>query len=197
MEKMDKRKIKYINKAIEVLKQDGLRLSLEEIATKMGVSKKTLYNHFSSKDDLLKYCIQQISADLREAFSGTESPNHTAIENIKSNFERLNETFTHLSPIFFHDIMILNPNQAMAEHVMGAELFQQKIIDNLRQGVKEGLYLKNLDIDFVSKYISHSIFGYYIKNIINNNTSLPINYFSVVVDYHLRSIVTEKGRKQL
>jgi len=48
------RKKDYINKAISVFKQAGLRLSLEEVAGKMGITKKTIYNHFSSKDELLK-----------------------------------------------------------------------------------------------------------------------------------------------
>ena len=47
------RKKQYIGKAIEILKQEGFRLSLDEMATKMGITKKTLYNNFSSKDELL------------------------------------------------------------------------------------------------------------------------------------------------
>ena len=59
------RKKQYIGKAIEILKQEGFRLSLDEMATKMGITKKTLYNNFSSKDELLKECVQAISEDFK------------------------------------------------------------------------------------------------------------------------------------
>ena len=46
------RKDKYVSKAIDILKQEGFLLSLDEMAARMGVTKKTLYNNFSSKEEL-------------------------------------------------------------------------------------------------------------------------------------------------
>lgn len=50
------RKDKYVAKAISILKQEGFRLSLDEMATKMGITKKTLYNNFSSKEEPRSAC---------------------------------------------------------------------------------------------------------------------------------------------
>ncbi len=194
---LNTRKKDYINKAISVFKQAGLRLSLEEVAGKMGITKKTIYNHFSSKDELLKECISSISSDMQKAMSGLNDKSNSAIENLRNSFLQINHFFTVLSPIFFYDIMRLNPNHAMSEHLVGYDLFQQKMEANLKQGIKEGVYLKDLDVEFISRYIAYSVFGFYINGLINHNPYITKSYFEDTIEYHLRAIVSEKGKKLL
>ncbi len=191
------RKKKYTVRAISVFKQDGLRLALEEVAGKMGITKKTLYNHFSSKDELLKECILSISSDMQKAITGLDDTARTAIENLRISFFNLNLFFTELSPVFFYDIMRLNPNQATAEHFTGSELFRKKMEANLRQGINESNYRKDLDVEFISRYISYSVFGFYINSVINRNPHIPESYFEDITEYNLRAIVSEKGKQLL
>ncbi|MDD2287089.1 MAG: TetR/AcrR family transcriptional regulator [Paludibacter sp.] len=195
--KVNKFKRKYTGKAISVFKQYGLRLSLEEVASKMGITKKTLYNHFASKDELLKDCIQSISVDFQEAISGLDDRTNSAIENLRIGFVRITDYFTELSPVFFFDIMHLDPNQAMSEHLIGSKLFQHKIEANLKQGIDEGFYRGDLDTDFISRQLAYSIFGFYINNIINNNIMLSQSYFNDIIEFNLRALVSEKGMEFL
>jgi len=191
------RKKKYTSKAIAIFKQDGLRLSLEEVAGKMGMTKKTLYNHFSSKDELLKECIRSISYDFQKALSVLDSKEYPAIQNLRKGFMQINSLFTELSPMFFYDLMRLNPNQATSEHLIGSGLFKQKMEANLKLGIESGIYRNDLDVEFISRYLSYSIFGYYINTIINNNPLITKNYFGDIVEYNLRAIVSEKGKNLL
>lgn len=193
----DKRKNKYIEKAISVLKQDGLRISLDEIAEKMGITKKTLYNNFSSKDELLKECIQSISEDFRETINDLDNTDNSAIENVRNGFRLLNRFFTVLSPVFFYDLMRLNPNQASSEHMIGSDFFKQKMEANLKQGIEDGIYRNDLEIENISRYMAYSIFGFYINSLINNNPYISKNYFEDIVEYNLRAIVSEKGKELL
>lgn len=194
---LSKHSKKYIDKAISVFKQNGLRLSLEEVATKMGVTKKTIYNHFSTKDELLQACIQSISHDFQQTFSSLDAPEHSAIENLRNGFTQIDRFFTELSPLFFHDIMLLNFNLAMSEHLSGSGLFRAKLEANLKQGIREGIYRPELNTAFASQYLSYSIFGFYINNIIRNPSVIPNNYFSEVVTLYLSAFVSENGRSLL
>lgn len=196
MEKKN-RKHGYIKKAISVFKHDGLRLSLEETAGKIGVTKKTLYNHFSSKDELLMECIQFISSEFQRELSELDNPNLSAIENLRNGFLGVNRFFTMLSPVFFHDLMRLNPNQAMSEHMIGSAFFLSKIQTNLKQGIGEGVYREDLNIELISQYMSYSIFGFYINGVINHNSLITTSYFQDIIEYNLRAIVSEQGKHLL
>lgn len=194
---VNSRKKNYINKAISVFKQEGLRLSLEEVAAKMGITKKTLYNHFSSKDELLKECILSISADFQQAVSGLDNKEHSAVENFRDGFLQISRLFTVLSPMFFYDLMRFNPGQAMSEHLAGSGLFQQKLEANLRQGIEAGIYREDIEAAFLSRYMSYSIFGFYINSIINHNSFISESYFEDIVAFNLQAIVSEKGKQLL
>lgn len=190
------RKKKYISKALIILKREGLRLSLDEVANEMGKTKKTIYNHFSSKEELIKECLTSIMDDFQQAVNVLDNKEHSAIENLRTAISDINTLFTELSPMFFNDLLKLNPNRAKSEHIMGSELFKKKLEANLKQGIEEKVFRTDLDVDFICRYLSYSIFGYYINGVINN-LHIPKNYFRNIVEYHLRAIASDKGLKLL
>lgn len=185
------RKKQYIDKAIEILKQEGFRLSLDEMATKMGITKKTLYNNFSSKDELLKECVQAISEDFKATLSGLDDPSVGAVESLVRCFDQLDELFIKLNPVFFSDLMQSNPNQAMLGHIMGSNLFREKMGNNLRQGMEEGVYRPDIDIPFVCEYMGYSIFGFYIHSVISSKLPFSGQYFATIIKYYLRALIKE------
>ena len=187
------RKDNYVAKAISILKQEGFRLSLDEMATKMGITKKTLYNNFSSKEELLKECVHAISGDFQRVLSILDDEAMSAIESLTRCFAQLDELFVTLNPVFFSDLMRSNPDQAMLEHVIGSNYFDEKMTANLQRGVRTGLYRADLDIPFVCEYMSYSIFGFYIQAVIRNKPLPSGNYFASILQYHLRAIVSTQG----
>ena len=46
-------KDKYIAQTFELFKREGLSLNMEQIAVSLGLTKKTLYNNFTSKENLI------------------------------------------------------------------------------------------------------------------------------------------------
>ena len=91
--------------------------------------------------------------------------------------------------------MRLNPNQATSEHIIGS-ISLKKMMANLKQGMQDGSYRHDLDVEFMSHYISYSVFGFYINSTINNNTYSK-TYFENIAEYNLRALVSEKGKQLL
>ena len=57
--------------AIELFQGYGFKkVSIDEIARKAGVSQVTIYNHFGSKDDLVRDCIRTLFHNIMEKFRG-------------------------------------------------------------------------------------------------------------------------------
>ena len=191
------RKDKYVSKAIDILKQEGFLLSLDEMAARMGVTKKTLYNNFSSKEELLKECVHAISSDFQSAISLLDDGERSAIESLVLCFKQLDRLFETLNPVFFSDLMRNNPHQAMLEHAIGSNFFGDKMQANLRRGVETGLYRADLDIPFMCEYLSYSVFGFYINAVVRNKLLPSGSYFATILGYHLRAIVSEEGNQLL
>lgn len=48
------------------------KVSMDEIASEAGVTKKTVYTYFSSKEELLKYCIKEELQNMRKIIENVE-----------------------------------------------------------------------------------------------------------------------------
>lgn len=68
----------------------GIRaVGVDTIAAEVGISKRTLYNHFPSKDDLI---VAYLSARLNPARPSDRPSNRPPVEQILGNFDRLERT---------------------------------------------------------------------------------------------------------
>lgn len=186
---------KYIQRALAVFKKEGLRLSLDEVADKMGITKKTLYNHFSSKDELFYECVHSLIADLLKSMDIMSDPQLNAIQAMRRGFDELAAFFMTLSPIFFFDMKKMYPELASTEHSIGMGAFREKLIQNLDKGIKENTYRKDMDVQLLSEFFIFSVFGFFISNVINNSNYTSKTYFKTVLNYHLRALATEKGKE--
>ena len=185
---------KYIDKATAVFKKEGLRLSLDEVAVKMGITKKTLYNHFSSKDELLQACIHSLIAELQSSMAIMIDEKLDAVAAMRQGFEALSVFFNSLSPIFFYDMKRLYPEMASTEHTAGFGVFRQQVVKNLQKGMAEQTYRNDLDVELVSQYFTFSIFGFFISKVVTTNEYSAKNYFKTILDYNLRALVSEEGK---
>ena len=58
------------------------KVSMDEIASEAGVTKKTVYTYFSSKEELLKYCIKQELQNMRKIIENVESKKLDFMETV-------------------------------------------------------------------------------------------------------------------
>lgn len=191
---MNTKSKKYIAKALLIFKQEGLRLSLDELAEKMSISKKTLYNHFASKEELHSVCMQGLFDEMNQHASLLTVDTKNAIVCMREAFEGLNTVFQQLSPLFINDMQRLYPNMAVDGHASDIDLFTRKIRENIEKGIKEGVYNPQPDLAFISLYITQSVFGYYFHSVVNQTDFSTSSYFETVLDFTLRGLVSEKGR---
>lgn len=187
------RHLKYVEKALTVLKQEGLRFSMDELANKMLVSKKTLYNHFSSKEELHSACMQCMFSDLNQRIAVFTDESKDAIECLREGFKALEAMFLQLSPLFIHDLQRLYPDMVYSSHASDIDFFKQRIKANIEKGIREGLYDPALDASFFSQYISHSVFGFYFHSALNSTGFSGSKYFDSVLEFTLRGLVSKKG----
>lgn len=191
---MNTKSKKYIAKALLVFKQEGLRLSLDELAEKMSISKKTLYNHFASKEDLHSACMQGMFDEMNQKAAILTAGSNNAIECMREAFSGLKTVFMQLSPLFINDLQRLYPNMANTGHASDIAVFRTRIRENIEKGIKEGVYIPQPDVDFISLYIVQSVFGFYFNAVLSQTDFSTSTYFETVLDFTLRGLVSERGR---
>jgi hypothetical protein len=89
------------------------------------------------------------------------------------------------------------PQYASTEHATGFGFFREEVHENLKKGVEEGVYRNDLDMEYISDYLTFTTFSYYFNKLIINNNVFVKNFFKNSMEFNLRALVSEKGRKTI
>ncbi|MBI3139673.1 MAG: TetR/AcrR family transcriptional regulator [Sphingobacteriales bacterium] len=146
-------KERILIKAEELFMQYGIRsVSMDDIAHSLGMSKKTLYQYFADKDELVHAVveghIQHIQTDCQSC--RTEAAN--AIHEIFITMERIMEEFSNMNPMILYDLEKFHFNAFQRFQQYRGKFLLQIIRDNIEWGIREGLYREDINVDVMSKY---------------------------------------------
>lgn len=184
-----------MEKATTLFIQNGLHpVSMDEIALYSGISKKTLYENFQSKEMLVNTIVQQIISNTGKYIRvGTDiSPNAiTETANFSSYILDLPEIFT---PAFFRDLKKYYPEAHLQLRLFRINSVQPFIQRCLQRGIAEEVFRPDIDKTNVAW-----LYCWQLQNVLEGDTFLPDlkKVISGINDLFLHSILNSKGLKLL
>lgn len=185
---MNKLEQKYVDKTLNVLKIEGLQLSMTQIAEKIGVTKRTLYNHFLSKENLVTLCIESFINKLFDDINEIVTRNYKVDYELRRTFEVIIEYTNSVSIDFMKDMKKLYPILIDFSHQSTRSVILEMVTANLKKGIREEVYLKNLNVEIISRFLVYSTLDFLHGKAIKWHDYSVKKYFNEVIEYHLRAI---------
>jgi AcrR family transcriptional regulator len=191
-------KDQILHKATDMFLTLGFKsVTMDDIASEMGISKKTIYQHFSSKDALVKATtanlFETISCGIDEITLGNQNP----IEELFTikEFVMKNLKGENTSPIYqlqkyypkIHKILTLKQFDKMGSCV----------VDNLQKGINLGLFRADMNKQLISRFYFAGMTSIKDAEIFNPEIFKSKLVQSTYLEYHLRGICTPKGINKL
>ena len=184
----------YFEECWQALSQVWIRsVTMDDIARELGISKKTLYDFFRDKEELVD---QSINYHMKNPIVDFNC--YGDINAIDKFFLYREHGFKMLklynNKIDF-DLKRLYPkiNKKLQEGKK-KKIYDQNL-EILEQGIKEGLFRDGLNIDIISRLLVGRIL--LILNVDNgifrDEEIRSEKIFDALMDYHLHAICTEKG----
>lgn len=192
---MDKKD--YIaEKALQLFMRVGIKsVTMDEIATQAGVSKKTLYLYYADKEtlvnELLSSFINGHICDLNDRTG--EATN--AVEEYYSAVTLVIRDYSRIHPAAIHDIQKYYGNiwEQMMTH--SKEFVRGFVENNLRRGIQEGLYRSDLNVQMVSSFYSQFELTLFHMIDRHNPVYTHVELFKEYITYHLCAITNDNGRR--
>lgn len=182
-------KDKYLAKISALMKEDGLDLSMDTIAERIGVTKKTLYNQFSSKEDLIDECINYMNDGLKAAISALADESIPASVGFCRGINGIKTEMFDISHVFLRDLQLVYPDKATRDHMVGTQLLEDMFRKNIEHGIASGEYRQDLDATLIARYIIYALFGFFKKEVMKGGGPWSVeNYFSDMTVYHLNAL---------
>lgn len=188
-------KEKILDKAGEMFLKYGYKsVTMDDIASEMAISKKTLYKYFDNKENLVDESTSQIHQSCLSAISDITARGFTAIKENLEIKKMFREMFKNVggSPLF----QLKKYYPKVYDKVMSVEVvaFYECIKNNILKGIESGFYRKDLKVDISVDFYMALIFSTHQKAI-SHSEILKIELEALI--YHTRAIATEKGLKEL
>lgn len=181
---------RIISAAAILFQQYGIKqVRMDDVASELGISKKTLYGTFADKKAMLFEVVKLTSASFCEAIRETLLQSTNVLEQIFLLYKRVIEHCREVNPLFFTELMRYSELEAYFDR-MHTEHFGY-VKEWLQEGVKQGLLRDDINYEVFLKQD-----GFQIDKLLRNPSvrdyPAEVIYNSVVLVL-LRGMATEKG----
>ena len=177
-----------------MLKHGVVSVSMDDIANVLGMSKKTLYLSFKSKDELVFSVVQSLIQKNQEYCNLALIGSLNAVDELFKNLEFLNEIFMPLNPIMLYDLQKFHNRSYELVQKFKNEFVLEKIKLNLNRGIAEGLFRSEINTEIISKHRLESIFIPFTYDFSKQKYSLFEIEREILINY-LYGLATQKCYK--
>lgn len=189
-------KERILVRAHELFNKYGIRsVSMDDISAGLGMSKKTLYQYFADKEELVDACFSGVLEHNRHQCVADRKRAENPIHEFFLAFDMTQEMFAEMNPAVLYDLQKYHP-AAYKKFQDFKHSFLYKIISsNLETGVKEELYRPEIDIDVMARLRIESVMLPFNSEVFPNNRTHLIHIEQQLFEHFLYGLVTNKGQK--
>lgn len=172
-------------------------ITMDDIARELGISKKTLYQYFEDKNDLVNQAIENhIHCDKQNCCKILEE-NFDPIEFLFEMSKSITDKHRKVNVAVLFDLKkYFKPAWDKMENFKSVFINEQ-MLANIINGKELGLYRDDINTELAAKLYVHSV-EFMMRPELYQEISTDFFYIhQEIIKYHLRAICTEKGLKKL
>jgi len=124
---------------------------MDDIATHLGISKKTLYKWFENKDQIVVAVIAGHLNGVQGECEVIVGHARNAVDEMVLMMDWAKRQFSNVNPNAIHDLRKYYPAAWSLFHAHKNKYILSQIQANLHRGVQEGLYRADLDVEVLSR----------------------------------------------
>ena len=169
-------------------------ITVDDIAKRLRMSKKTFYKHFKNKNDVIKTLAQNFVFKSRLLNKAIINEKTDTVDKLLKIYKSILTLFSVCSPRLIFEIKKYYEDAytLLTEYSEGE--FHQTVTNLIRQGKEEGLFRNDIDEDSICKFQFNRIKSIVEDEIFRDKPITdPIYMESIIID--LIGITTIKGHK--
>lgn len=169
-------------------------VTMDDIAKHLGMSKKTIYQHFNDKDELVNILINAKLNTQKCAMKDGQLHTENAVHEIFFAIKNIQQLLINMNAKLFYDLQKYHPTAWLYFKDFKEKSLRETIFNNLTRGIKEGYYRSNLKVDILTQLRLNQI-----DLIFNQHNQYTMNKYSIaqvmteITEHFLYGICNLKG----
>lgn len=190
--------IKMLEVASTLFKSKGVKsVTVDEIACQLKMSKKTIYQHFNTKSQLVNSCVGWVlemkEQEILEVLKLHKDPITEMLELGKLNVE----TFRLFSKNTLKDLRGFYPESWELIETFKEQVIFPQLLSNLNSGIQQGFYRDNIQANIVVYMYLGLLDSVIMQHSVLKTDVLLDEVYKEHLKMHMYSICSEKGRDTL
>jgi AcrR family transcriptional regulator len=138
--------------AEELFFRYGLKsITMDDIAKYLGMSKRTIYENFPTKDSIISALLMLQRKKSLHDIETYRKESKDAIEEIFMTMQQLREMANMMNPRLLFELKKFHAKVWKDFEDFKQQVILQCVTDNLKRGIKQGIYRKEIDIETLSR----------------------------------------------
>lgn len=183
-------------KAHALFMQYGLRsVSMDDIAQGLGMSKKTIYQYFEDKEELIVAIVSQEIKSRQACCENERTISANAIHEMFLAMDMVVEMFRNMNPSLIYDMQKYHPKAFEIFSNHKDRYLYNVIRENIKRGIIEELYRSDINLDIISRYRIESMMLPFNPNFHSKVKSTLAEIEEEFIIHYLFGLASIKGRK--
>ena len=187
-------KERIIAKAREQFFRYGVKsVTMDDIASELGISKKTIYQHFEDKDAIVHQLMMGEMLQDKCEWDNLCNISKNVIEKTVKSMEIIKKAFAEINPSTFFDIKKYHPKTWLLFQEHKQNFILESIRKELLEGIEQGFYRSDIKIDILVRMRMEQIETGFDPHLFPPNKFSLIEVELTMLDHFIRGILTTKG----
>ncbi|RZK13353.1 MAG: TetR/AcrR family transcriptional regulator [Hymenobacter sp.] len=189
-------KDRILTRAAALFLRNGIKsVSMDDIATDLGMSKKTLYKTFTNKDDIVLAVMTDHLCKAQGECARFASVSADAVREMLDISAWADEQFANVHPSIFYDLRKYHPAAWALFSTHKSTFILDQITRNLRRGIAEGLFRSDLDVEVLARLNLAQIELTFNPDLYPPAQFAPSRVNKVFDEHFLLGVATLKGHR--
>ncbi len=166
---------------------------MDDIAVGIGMSKKTIYQWFKDKDELVDAMIMDEISQMQTETKNCFVHSKDAVEEIFLTMDQMLDHMRNINPTIMYDLHKFH-FQSFKKFTDHKNTYLLEVISkNLERGIKEGLYRSGLDVDVLSRFRLESMMIPFNMDVFPASKYNLVEVTTTLIEHFVFGIVTQEG----
>ena len=168
-------------------------ITMDDISRDAGVSKRTIYENFRDKDDLVRACLDSMDKVFTREQDLIIEASGNIIELVFQMMKLGIQTMKQVNPLFQEDLKRHHLKVWKEVYRVNTEKQRRQTLTILRKGINQGLFRQGVNVEIVAILLMQQLRLMHDRHIFPEETfSRQLVFENVVINF-LRGIATNKG----
>lgn len=187
-------KSRILEKGTQLFFRYGVKsVTMDAIAAELGISKKTIYQHFPDKDSIVFEVVKNFISLDGHKWSELDRLYPNVIEKMFKSFEMMKEMLSQMNPRLLFEIEKYFPNafQLFIEH--REKCIHVNLKADFKKGAQFGYFRDDIDFELLARLRMAEVDLAFNPDFYPSNNLSLYETQLVFIDIFMRGILTEKG----